>query len=264
MASAQLLDIIERYYDGVPRAQSREEMIGPFSLFVKQGGGWPYYARPTLGAGVFGQRDVEQVRERQRALGVPEAFEWVADTTPALRAAAIASGLAVHDHPLLVLDSSAVRPAPDAEGVSVRLVSPEDDLVRIGAVGRLAFAALGTAVGEVGVAELADVPGRSVENERERLRKGLTVTAAAFTLEGDPIARGSHQPLHRVSEIVGVGTLPAFRRRGIAAALTTLLIADALQRVQTVFLSANDDAVARIYHRLGFHNLATACIAEPA
>ena len=65
-----MLDRIERYYDGVPRAAARVETIGPFTLFVKQGAGWPYYARPNLGATTFSAADVERVRSRQRELGV--------------------------------------------------------------------------------------------------------------------------------------------------------------------------------------------------
>ncbi|MDH6132470.1 hypothetical protein P3T37_001855 [Kitasatospora sp. MAA4] len=36
--------------------------------------------------------DVAAVRARQRELRIPEAFEWVAETTPALRAAVGAVG----------------------------------------------------------------------------------------------------------------------------------------------------------------------------
>ena len=40
---------------------------------------------------------------------------------------------------------------------------------------------------------------------------------------------------------------------------------DALDRgVATVFLSASDDAVARIYARIGFREIGVAMIAEPA
>ena len=47
--------------------------------------------------------------------------------------------------------------------------------------------------------------------------------------------------------------LPAFRRRGLGAAVTSTLAQDAfLRRVETVFLSADDESVARIYGRLGF------------
>ena len=99
---------------------------------------------------------------------------------------------------------------------------------------------------------------------RRRLRSGLTVMAAASDREG-PLSVGSHQPVGEVSEIVGVATLPAARRRGLASAVTHALVADALRRgCEVVFLSADDDAVARIYGRLGFRHAGTALIAEPA
>jgi len=47
--------------------------------------------------------------------------------------------------------------------------------------------------------------------------------------------------------------------------VTALLARDALDRgVETVFLSASDDAVARVYARIGFREIGTAMIAEPA
>jgi ribosomal protein S18 acetylase RimI-like enzyme len=259
-----VLVTIERYYDAVPRAAARVETIGPFTLFVKQGAGWPYYARPTLGATTFVVDDVDRVRARQRALEVPEAFEWVAQTTPGAAAAVAASGLTVHEHPLMMLDPFAPRSAPPAlSGIEVRPVRDDDDLGRISDVGRLAFAAPGTAVGTVGTEALAATDASpAIDFQRERLRAGLTVTVAAFTPEGEPVAIGSHQPVEGVSEIVGVGTLPAFRRRGIAATITAMLIDDALRRVQTVFLSAGDADVARMYQRLGFRLIGTACTAE--
>ena len=96
------LDPIEAYYDQVPRTAARAESLGPFTLFVGSGPGWQYYARPTLGMNVFSPQDVERVRERQRALAVPEAFEWVAEVTPGLTAVAGLAGLSVREHPLLV------------------------------------------------------------------------------------------------------------------------------------------------------------------
>ncbi|WP_308686579.1 GNAT family N-acetyltransferase [Streptomyces caniferus] len=75
---------------------------------------------------------------------------------------------------------------------------------------------------------------------------------------------GQHRPVGKVSEIVGVGTLPAARRRGLGLAVTAALVADARSRgVETVLLSAGDEDVARLYARLGFRSVATALIAEP-
>ena len=44
--------------------------------------------------------------------------------------------------------------------------------------------------------------------------------------------------------------------------MTAALVADARARgVGTVFLSAQDDAVARVYERVGFVRVGTACVA---
>ena len=99
---------------------------------------------------------------------------------------------------------------------------------------------------------------------RERLRSGHSVLAAAFGPDG-PLAAGSCQAVDGVAEITGVGVLPSSRRLGLGAAVTALLAKDALDRgVETVFLSASDDAVARVYARIGFREIGTAMIAEPA
>jgi ribosomal protein S18 acetylase RimI-like enzyme len=191
----------------------------------------------------------------------------VDETTPALRPVSETAGLTVSRHPLMVLEREPVG-TPAANEVEVRLVNPEDDLARFGAVGRVGFAAPGTAVGPAGAEALAEVAaGRSTEEiarERERLRSGRTVMAVAL-VEGVPVSSGSYQPAGGVAEITGVATLPAFRRRGIAAALTTLLVRDAARRgTNAIFLSADDASVARIYERIGFRRIGTACIAEPA
>ena len=99
---------------------------------------------------------------------------------------------------------------------------------------------------------------------RERLRSGHSVLAAAFGPDG-PLAAGSCQAVDGTAEITGVGVLPSSRRQGLGAAVTALLAGDALARgVDTIFLSASDDSVARIYARTGFRVIGTAMIAEPA
>src|SRR5947209_3753435 len=129
-----LLTGIEVYYDAVPRTAARVEDLPPFVLFLPQGRGWPYYARPRLGAGSFTAEDVVRVRDRQRELGVPEAFEWVAETTPGLHAAARAAGLVVTDHPLMCLSEISTLSAEAPSGVAIRLVTPDDDLALLNAV----------------------------------------------------------------------------------------------------------------------------------
>src|SRR5215813_5094066 len=93
---------IETYYDAVPRAAAQTEAIGPFTLFVNQGPGWSYYARPSLAASGFTEAHVQRVRARQRSLGIPEAFEWVAETTPQLAQVASRADLVVQRFPLML------------------------------------------------------------------------------------------------------------------------------------------------------------------
>ena len=68
-----------------------------------------------------------------------------------------------------------------------------------------------------------------------------------------------------VAEIVGVATLPSARRRGLGAALTATLARQLLDAgTDLVFLSAGSEEIARVYLRVGFRRIGTACIAEPA
>jgi ribosomal protein S18 acetylase RimI-like enzyme len=241
-------------------------------LFVPTGPGWPYYARPKLGARPpITTADVRAVRARQRELVIPESFEWIEQAAPDMAAAAADGGLDVHAHPLLVLTPPLAGPLgipPLPPEVIVRIIGPDDpDLHRIWAVPSVAFGNPGTASGEAGGAErdkiAADHDGGTIDMLRDRLRSGQSVLAAAFGPDG-PLAAGSCQAVDDVAEITGVGVLPANRRKGLGAAVTAVLAADALNRgVQTVFLSATDDAVARVYVRTGFREIGVAMIAEP-
>jgi ribosomal protein S18 acetylase RimI-like enzyme len=268
MSMRDLLQRLERYYDEVPRVAARAEEVGPLTLFVGEQGGWSYYARPSLGTTAVTVADVRRMRERQRAVGVPESFEWVAEVTPDLRAAAEQSGLVVKDHPLLVLDE--FRPTLPPEGVEVAVVgpdAPDDDLLLTRAVATVGFAHAGTARGEAGLdavrAEVERPQSLPVDNHRRRIAKGITLLTAA-RLDGQIVAVGSAQPVRDVAEITGVATVPAFRRRGLGSAVTSAVVQELRRRgVTTVFLSADDEDVARIYERLGFRRVGTACIAEP-
>ncbi|MGW4898025.1 GNAT family N-acetyltransferase [Kitasatospora sp. NPDC004240] len=274
---------IERYYDAVPRTAARAEDFGPLTLFVREDRGWPYYARPTLGrtgpAATAG--DVRRVLARQRELGVPEAFEWVAEHDPGLRAAVEAAGLVVHEHPLLVLGpgDEPVEPAGALpSGVAVRVLGAGDPgLASAATVAHLAFAEPGTGLGTAGAVELdlaarAALAGGDVERLGQRITAGHTVLAAALRERagdlpehGTALCAGQHNPVGPVTEVAGVGTLPSARRQGLGLAVTAALVAHARANgVRTVFLSAADEDVARIYRRLGFRPVATALIAGPA
>jgi ribosomal protein S18 acetylase RimI-like enzyme len=242
---------LERYYDTVPRATAGVEEVGPFTLFLRtREDGWDFYARPRLGLHhELTATDVDAVRAKQRELGVPESLEWVHDTTPSLAAAVRESGLPIRHAPLMVLRGDPVAAAGNAE---LAVLGPQDE--RVPAV---------VAAVDAGFAG-SDEPGeaRHVAAQRDALAGGTSVMAAALW-DGEVVGGGTHAPRGGVTEIMGIAVLPRARRRGLGAALCALLAADARARgVRTVFLSAEDDAVARVYRRVGFGRVGTAMIAE--
>ena len=258
----ELLDRLERYYDDAPRANSDTEEHGPFTIFVSRGG-WPYYARPRLGLDEdVRPDDVSSVLSRLGERGLPQSIEWVHETTPSLRAAAVAAGLEVGDYPLMVLAGEpVVRHSP----VGVRRLGPDDpDLAAVQAAVHVGFGQDDTQVGPASVTERdarASEPDSHVDTLAAMIAAGRSVTFGAFDPALGAVGGGTHNPRGDVTEIVGVAVLPALRRRGIAGHLTWALAADAAEAgVRTVFMSAGSDEVARVYAGVGFRRVGTACI----
>jgi ribosomal protein S18 acetylase RimI-like enzyme len=162
--------------------------------------------------------------------------------------------------PLMHLPLDGFRAVGPEDGdVDVRIVGPEDDLATAVAVATVGFGAPGTDVGEAGIEALptaaAAIPAGTLEFTADRIRDGFTSMAVA-TVGGIPVASGSHQPFGGATEITGVACLPAYRRRGLGAAVTSALVEDAIDRgVGTVFLSAGGEDIARVYQRVGFRTV---------
>jgi GNAT superfamily N-acetyltransferase len=284
---------LERFYDALPRPYARAEEFGGLVLFVREGEGWPYYARPRIGAETPSASDITAVRRRQRELGVPEAFEWVHETTPNLLAVARSAGLEVLLAPLLVLDPAALVPDLPVRGATIGRLDPASGSYGAGlaasrAVAQLAFGspagtspleevsavaaspaepalaieAAGPAERDAATEELSDA---LVEGFRQRATTGAYRTAVAVSPTEGILATGVLMRDGETAEIAGVATLPAVRGRGYASQLTAALARQALtDGAHLVFLSAGDDDVARLYTKVGFRRVGTACIAEPS
>ncbi|MER7460437.1 GNAT family N-acetyltransferase [Micromonospora sp. NPDC126480] len=266
---------LERFYDAVPRDSARAEEHGGLVLFVREGAGWPFYARPRLDAATPPTlADVAAVRERQRELGLPEAFEWVHEINPDLLAVARSAGLAALEAPLLVLDPAALPEPATLGDVPVRLLDPADPdfaaaVAAHRAIAAVGFSAPGTDRGPAGPAErdaaLNELDVAALDEEQARIADGRRLSALAGTPEDGALASGMAMRVADVAEIAGVATLPVARRRGLGAAVTATL-ARALLKAGTdlIFLSAGSEEIARVYLRVGFRRIGTACIAEPA
>ncbi|WP_089157181.1 GNAT family N-acetyltransferase [Micromonospora sp. NBS 11-29] len=272
---ADALDRLERFYDAVPRDVARTEEYGALVLFVRDGAGWPFYARPRLDATEPPSlADVTAVRTRQRELGLPEAFEWVHEHQPALLAVARSAGLSVLEAPLMLLEPERLPEPGTLSDVPVRVLDPGDpgfaaDIALRRAVAAVGFAHAGTARGEAGPAERDAALDRldvdALEEEAARVADGQRVSVLAGTATEGALASGMAMRVGDVAEIAGVATLPAARRRGLGAAVTATLARE-LRAADTdlIFLSAGSEDIARVYLRVGFRRVGTACIAEPA
>lgn len=264
--SNSLRALIEQYYATVPLLFADAEEFGSLRLFVRRKPGAPYYggpghAQPTAeGASAVTAADIARVRARQRELGMPEAFEWLAEVAPALRARIEAAGLPVSERPLMVIDPHhPITQRPVSDGVKLHVLTADDPALPAAlALPRLAFAEQGTAVGSAGHEELSVVADEltkdgTVTSIRPAIRAGHKTIIAALDPDGTPLAVGHYHPAHGTTEIGGIGTLPTARRQGLGAAITTALVNHARDHgVSTIFLAYAEDAVARIYARLGF------------
>ncbi|MEQ4304521.1 GNAT family N-acetyltransferase [Plantactinospora sp. B6F1] len=268
-------DRLERFYDAVPRDGAHTEDFGGLVLFVRDGAGWPFYARPRLDATESpSAADITAVRQRQRDLGLPEAFEWVHETHPELLAVARSAGLAVLEAPLMVLDPAALPPPEEFAATPVRILDPAAptfaaDVAARRAVAAVGFASPGTEVGPAGPAArdtaLVELPVDSLDEERTRTAAGRRISALVELAGQGAVASGMALRVADVAEIAGIATLPTARRRGLGAAVTAALARRLLDDgTNLVFLSAGSEQIARVYLRVGFRRIGTACIAEPA
>ena len=247
---------IEAHYDCSPRASAEALEHGPFTIFVAQPESlWPYYARPRLvdGGRPIVAAEVEVLTAYQDELGVPRTLEWVHDTSPTLADAARAAGWKVDLCPLLALpDKAVVAPRDD---LGVRMLEADD--------ARLALALAAVSAGFGGVEPGPELP--DVSRDRQRIEAGLTRVAGAFTdmgPEASGLGGGSHLPRGTATELVGIAVIPSARRRGLGAAIAQTLAADARAAgIETIFLSAADATVARVYERAGFVRVGTAGMA---
>jgi ribosomal protein S18 acetylase RimI-like enzyme len=257
-----LLRVIGEYFDLVPRATAKVETVGGLHVYDPAGHG-TYAARPTLDeATPVTVDDVLQAISRMRELEVPVFFEWVDEVAPVMAAAIAAAGLPVGRHPLMVLagdprpvdvDDAEIRPVPVAE---------LDQFLAVRQAVNLAFLAGGMEVGEDPEAGRDDWVGQA----RMLAERGLLVQFGAFDVTtGAALGGGAHlpRPQSGAAEVTGIGVRPSARRRGIGQALASAMAVDARSTgIETVFLSAESDAVASLYGRVGFRWIGTACDAR--
>ena len=261
-----LIKELDHYFDAVMRNDSEPVEVGAFTLFVSDAP-FGYYARPSFAySEQVDAADLVALAKACKEREIDLALEWVHEEDPGLAALAQAHGLKVNLFPLLVAQPRDLA-IPNTEGVTMRILSSDEPAIAHAvAVANLSFGVGGTEVSQVGFAErdraAGEVSEKWTEYFREHIRREMTLMAVLESANG-VLAVASCKPVGKFAEIMGVATLPSERRRGLGAAVTAFLASQLFaQGIETVLLSAEDENVARVYEKIGFHRVGTAGAAK--
>lgn len=216
--------------------------VGPFlaGLDPHDAGRYRNYAVPDDGAAPTVEEVAALVRAFTDRDRIPR-LEYLPDACPDLEAALTGAGFTLEARiPVLVADPARATGAPVA-GIELSPARTDDELWAV-----------------AGAQAEAYVQPEVTVHDRDRLRavldRGGLVALARDASTGAGVGGGLCAPPHEgVSELAAVGVRAAYRRRGIAAALTAELTrACAGAGISTPFLTPAGPAEQRIYERAGY------------
>jgi GNAT superfamily N-acetyltransferase len=220
------------------------ERIGPFTATFSRDSTNPYlsYAIPDEGARPTAA-DVDALAESYLKRGRQPRLEYLPKLAPEVEAALLAGGFTVDQRvPVMICRPGEERPQPTPLGIE--LLTPGTDEECIGLV-RAQHEAYG---------EPAPPNGAGI---RRLLDEGGLAVLARDAATGEPAGGGVCDAISDgIGELAGFGVREKFRRRGIAAAITSYLTGAAHRAgATTAFLTPGGEAEERIYRRAGFHTI---------
>ncbi|MGW0782077.1 GNAT family N-acetyltransferase [Streptomyces sp. NPDC002913] len=216
--------------------------VGPFT--VRHNPGWELkfanYAIPDQDAEPTAEDIADLVtafREHER---LPR-LEFLPSWAPAVEPALLAAGFTVESRaPVMACAPDGLLPPKPVDGLRVSEPVTADEFTAAAAVQHTGFGG----VGGPDNGEIAWLRGASA---------GGGVSALA-TLDGLPAgAGGCSVPADGIGELAGLAVAEAFRRRGVAAALSAWLTRTAFERgFHSVWLEPGGPDVERVYAGIGY------------
>lgn len=224
-------------------AGPRSLRVGPFVIrFDDHDDALPFnYAIPDDDAAPTAD-DIGELVAAFRSRARTPRLEYVPSAAPKVEEA-LAGFTPEGRFPLMVCGPGEVTDVPVA-GVAVSLVTEDADLWQVARVMNAAF----------------DAPA-ATEHDVARMRRvldsGGLVACATDTATGEAAGGGQLGSPHLgVAEVAGIAVLPAYRRRGIAGAVTALLTrAGGAAGITTPFLTPGSDEAGRVYARVGYRKV---------
>jgi ribosomal protein S18 acetylase RimI-like enzyme len=233
---------VQRSIRAVNAATRDPVSAGPVTFYRHRNSDHPMlnYAVPDAGAAVW--TDFDELRRVFAAHDLRPRLEFVGECAPGLEEALAAAGFELEGRfPVMTLLEEDWREVPAPEGVVIARAVQGADARAVLEVAAEAFGAEPPTE-----AEVAAYQGRGMLARADGAPAG--VASRSDVAEG-------------VSELAGIGVRERFRRRGIAAALTAAVAADAFAAgAELCFLTPGDDGAERAYERAGFSRAGTTMV----
>jgi ribosomal protein S18 acetylase RimI-like enzyme len=218
--------------------------VGPFTATFDRDEDNRYlnYAVPDAAA-TPSSDDVAELVAAYRARGRVPRLEYIPQLAPAVEAVLLVAGFQVEGRlPLMTCARAEDVRRTSAEVIELVAPASEEEY-------RAAVSAQSEAYGEQG-----PPAQHAVDSLRRTVAAGGVAVLARDSETGEAAGAGwCTAPEDGLTELTSVGVRPAFRRRGVAAAMTGWLAEQAFAAgMAGVFLMAAGRAEARIYERAGF------------
>jgi RimJ/RimL family protein N-acetyltransferase len=226
-------------------APEERERIGPFLIRLAPDTKHPMlnYAVPDEDARPS-DADVDTLVKAFESRGLLPRLEYASGGAPALEEMLHRQGFSTEARlTIMICRPGEERLAEVPPGFKVVLARSDEDHAD-------AIVVADQAYGEPG-----GTPDRTrIEGRRRQVQNGGAVVLARHLSTGAPAGSGLFPvPRAGVTELAGVGTADAFRRRGVASAVTSCLLKSAFEAgVQLVWLTPEHVGSERIYARVGF------------
>lgn len=235
---------IQGYLRALATRRQLSERVGPFLAGYDAHSDLVYrnYAIPDNGAEPTPDEIQALIAAFERRQRTPR-LEYVPVAAPAVEGSLLAAGFVIEGHyPLMTVTPGTARELPEPQGIELLLATSDEELRGGATVQNIAY----------------DEPAAPTEHDVARLRSaveaGGVVALARDAATGAPVGAGQcTTPIEGVTEVAAIGVVPEYRRRGVAGAITSLLVRAAFAAgVTAPFLMPAAEDGMRIYMRAGF------------
>lgn len=234
---------IQSYLRVAASHQRDTERIGSFLATFSRSSDNPFlnYAIPDDNA-TPSPADVKALIAAYEKRSRQPRLEYVTQLAPAVEEVLTDAGFCVEGHlPLMTCTPQSAQSLPVPLGIELILQVSDADLLATISVQNEAYGA-------------PSPDSSSIIQLQNSLEAGGIAVLARMAETGEPVGAGVCSiPNNQTTEIAGIGVRAAFRRRGVAGALTTRLVQEAFAvGISAPFLMAAHEAEQRIYARAGF------------